>query len=149
MNRNSTRPDITTPELTAVRREIKARYLTAGMAVIRDGFGDPLTVSVVHRYADDTILVQFDEVTGELPYHPEEGVTVVDLTPDAPAAEAETTVRQRLAAELHRLADDIVRLELPVGAHARLSLGVLDSRADLERLRARVAELESQQGGAR
>ncbi|WP_435233325.1 hypothetical protein [Micromonospora aurantiaca (nom. illeg.)] len=44
-------------------------------------------------------------------------------------------LRERLAAELHRLADDIVNLKLPVARlmSARLSVGVLENRADLER----------------
>ncbi|MFY1588953.1 hypothetical protein ACN267_31185 [Micromonospora sp. WMMD734] len=112
-------------------------------------------------------------------------------------ADTALTVRDRLAAELHRIADDLVRLDLPVGRNNGLGVGVLDSRADLdrwaaylgsavqvdnngiphvdhpvrlgdqyeelavtaqtnrdprgelERLRARVAELEAQQGGTR
>ncbi|MCZ7434799.1 hypothetical protein O7598_31190 [Micromonospora sp. WMMC241] len=44
-------------------------------------------------------------------------------------------LRERLATELHRIAYDIVNLKLPVAdlMSARLSVGVLDSRADLER----------------
>ncbi|MBM0275362.1 hypothetical protein [Micromonospora tarensis] len=44
-------------------------------------------------------------------------------------------VRQQLAAHLHRIADDIVSQQLPLYEllSARLSLGVLDSRADLQR----------------
>ncbi|SCL12829.1 hypothetical protein [Micromonospora inyonensis] len=190
MNPNTNTPaePDTTPDLTAARREIKARYLTAGMAVICAGFGDPLTVSVVHRYADDTILVQFDEVDGELPYHPEEGVTVVgapehyhaagstggpgacsavcacgtavagfDTVAEAaavldqhianPDGTSEPTTRQRLAAELRHLVDGIVRLDLPVGGHIRMHLGVLDSRADLEKLSGYLGSEITEDGG--
>ncbi|MEU4777501.1 hypothetical protein [Micromonospora sp. NPDC023633] len=47
----------------------------------------------------------------------------------------DTDLRDRLAAELHRIADDIVRLELPLKdtLSSTLNLGVLHSRADLER----------------
>ncbi|MFE7868809.1 hypothetical protein ACFUYE_00455 [Micromonospora humida] len=48
-------------------------------------------------------------------------------------ADTALTVRDRLAAELHRIADDIVRLDLPVGRNNGLGVGVLDSRADLDR----------------
>lgn len=48
---------------------------------------------------------------------------------------AEPTLQQRLADKLHRIADDIVRLDLPLGRlmSARLSPGLLDSRVDLDR----------------
>lgn len=60
-------------------REIKARYLTAGMTVL---IGDaPFTVSVVHRYAGDTVLAYFDRVPSATSYGVEEGVTVVDTQP--------------------------------------------------------------------
>ena len=44
-------------------------------------------------------------------------------------------VREQLAAELHRIADDIVNQQLPLYdlLSARLYLGVLDTRADLQR----------------
>lgn len=54
---------------------------------------------------------------------------------ETPQEPAEPDLRQRFAAELHRIADDIVRLELPLAEtmSGSLRLGVLDSRADLER----------------
>lgn len=55
-----------------------------------------------------------------------------ELTAPEPA---QPDLRQRLAAELHRIADDIVRLELPLGECCGASFrpGVMDSRADLDR----------------
>lgn len=51
-------------------------------------------------------------------------------------ADATGDLRQRFADQLHRIADDIVRLELPLKAtlSATLNLGVVNSRADLKRL---------------
>ncbi|MEU7771261.1 hypothetical protein AB0C44_08035 [Micromonospora taraxaci] len=49
--------------------------------------------------------------------------------------ESESTdpdLRQRLRAELRRIADDIVTRQLPIGDYASLRLGVVDSRADLD-----------------
>ena len=54
--------------------------------------------------------------------------------PTTEPADNAPTQRERLAAELHRLADDIVRLDLPIGFCPSVHLGVVDSRADLERL---------------
>ncbi|WP_229401946.1 hypothetical protein [Micromonospora okii] len=51
------------------------------------------------------------------------------------AAPAELTVRERLAAELHRIAADLLREDLPLPdgyMRADLHLGILDSRADLD-----------------
>lgn len=45
---------------------------------------------------------------------------------------AGSDLRQRFAAELHRIADDIVRLKLPLGRYPSLRLGVVDTRTDLE-----------------
>lgn len=58
-------------------------------------------------------------------------ITGPGVGPDA----TELTVRERLAAKLHRIADDLVRLDLPVHdrAFARLNIGVLATRAELER----------------
>ncbi|WP_330438788.1 hypothetical protein OHB44_27855 [Micromonospora sp. NBC_00821] len=44
----------------------------------------------------------------------------------------ETDPRRRLAAELRRIALDIVTRQLPIGSFASLRLGVVDSRADLD-----------------
>lgn len=49
------------------------------------------------------------------------------------AAKSEPTPRQRLADELHHLAEAIATTDLPIGPFARLGLGVVDSRADLDR----------------
>ncbi|MEU5965927.1 hypothetical protein ABZ777_32380 [Micromonospora parva] len=49
---------------------------------------------------------------------------------------ATLTPSQRLAAELRKLADDVVRLELPIGRYVNLNFGVLSSRADLEQVAA-------------
>jgi hypothetical protein len=59
-----------------------------------------------------------------------------ECVPDAEVAPStEQTLQQALAAELHRIADDIVRLNLPLKDTmcGGLSLGALASRADLER----------------
>lgn len=53
---------------------------------------------------------------------------------------AESDSRQRLAAELHRIADDIAHTDLPLGEHitASLHLGVVKNRADLDRWASRL-----------
>lgn len=47
--------------------------------------------------------------------------------------DTEPELRHRVAAELRRIADDILTQQLPVGDYTRLHLGVLSSRTDLER----------------
>jgi hypothetical protein len=71
---------------------------------------------------------------------------LLDHTPAEPEQPAELTVRERLAAELHRIADDIVRLKLPLD-RTQLRLGVLDSRADLERWAAYLGSEIEEDGG--
>ncbi|MGW3888922.1 hypothetical protein ACWD69_09545 [Micromonospora chokoriensis] len=44
----------------------------------------------------------------------------------------EPNLRHRLRAELHRIGDDIVTQQLPIGDYASLRLGVVDGRADLD-----------------
>ncbi|MEU4590080.1 hypothetical protein [Micromonospora aurantiaca (nom. illeg.)] len=105
-------------------REIKARYLTAGMAVVRDGFAEPLIALRVHRYDADTVLVGLDGIAGEMPYHVEEGVTVVDQPTSDP--------RVDLADVLRSLALDIIDYKLPLPRHYFVLRACLDSRADVQ-----------------
>ncbi|MEW2474649.1 hypothetical protein AB0875_12740 [Micromonospora gifhornensis] len=67
-----------------------------------------------------------------------------------PEKTPEPTLQQRLAAELHRIADDIVRLDLPLPdtLSASLTLGVLDSRPDLERWAAYLGSAIDEDGGS-
>lgn len=102
-------------------RVIKARYLTDEYRVVSGGAAQ--AISGIERYGDTVAVHLADETV--LDYGAEEGVTVTKQT--------EVTLRGRFAAELHRIADDIVRLELPVGSYPSLRLGVLDSRTDLKR----------------
>ncbi|MCX4470496.1 hypothetical protein OOK41_09270 [Micromonospora sp. NBC_01655] len=85
------------PIPTEQPRTIKARYLAAGMAVVVEGAGEPLTAGTVHRYADDTVLVYFDGVPTPTSYGVEEGVTVVGerTEPDATTPAEPDSVRAR------------------------------------------------------
>lgn len=60
---------------------------------------------------------------------------LVELVPSVPAP-AERDHRDRLADELHRIADAIRTRRVPAGSSTRLNLGVIDSRSDLEQLAA-------------
>jgi hypothetical protein len=92
--------------LAAVRAVIDAGHLSY------DGSG--VDVDRVQGEAHARLVDAYEAVTGG----------TVDTT---------STVRGRLAAELHRIADDIVRLDLPVGHYSDLHLGVVADRAELER----------------
>ena len=113
------------PEQT---REIKARYLTAGMTML---FGDErLAVGTVHRYAEDTVLVYIDGDPDAISYHVEEAVTVVDRPRPAYMScprECGVDIREhnssglidghcdtdywaRLAVDLHKAADKVATL---------------------------------------
>ncbi|MEU5945102.1 hypothetical protein ABZ793_06015 [Micromonospora sp. NPDC047465] len=102
-------------------RAIKARYLTTEHRIMLDV---EETIADIRRTGDTVTAVLADGTSVD--YDVEEGVTVLA---------GDTDLRQLLAAELHRIADDIVRLELPLKDTlcSSLNLGVLDSRDDLER----------------
>lgn len=132
------------PAAPVATRVVKGRYLAAGMTVVyEDGTRDLVTGTI--RDGDDVTAVMADGVTAS--YHVEEGVTVLAGETAEPQPPTETHLRQRFAAWLHRIADDIVSRELPVGTYTRLSLGVLDSRADLERLAGYLGSEIAENGG--
>ncbi|MGW1059314.1 hypothetical protein [Micromonospora rubida] len=98
--------------------------LAAVRAVIAAGHLDAATdgdVEGIQGEAHAALIAAYEAATGG---------TTDATTP------AEPTVRERLAAELHRIAEAIVREDLPLPdgyMRADLHLGILDSRADLDR----------------
>ncbi|WKU03720.1 hypothetical protein [Micromonospora sp. HUAS LYJ1] len=211
---SQTLPDTTTPPAESVSPTMAAILANARADADRaHQMHDEASDLVDRLYADRRqFRRQLGQLAGQMDeranaaYSPADGQALADFADEVRAlresipgpSDSPLTVRDRLTAELHRIVDDIARLDLPIADDTGLSLGVLDNRADLdrwaayldstvkvdttsgiphvkrtlrlgerfeelhvraqthpeprgelERLRARVAELESQQGSTR